>query len=267
MTGAFRATVRRELRTVARSGGALALAGAVGSALVGLAWASTSTAYATTVLSLLTPVELLVPALTAALCYRSVLGDRERGELALVRTYPVRLRTYLAGVYVGRATAVVVASVVPLLVAAAVPALRGPESAFLATHGGLDSPVLFARFVVLTALFAATITAVVVALSAVARTVRRGVALAAALVVVVVVGLDLAVVAGLATGLLPEEALAAALVVGPNGAYRSLVLQTVVAPVVTSPVRAGATLPALASLFVWSGGALVVATRAAARYD
>jgi ABC-2 type transport system permease protein len=264
---ALRALVRRELRTVTRTRGHLALAVGFCLAVLGLVWTSESTGYVTAVLALLTPLEVLLPALTAAFVYRAVLGDRERGELALVRTYPVRARTYVAGVFVGRATALLGAVLAPLLLALVLVAFLGAQDTFLATHGGLDSPALFARFIALTALFVAVLTAVFTALSAIVRTVRRGIALAVALVVVLVVGLDLALVAGLATEFLPEGALSLLLVLGPNGAYRSLVLQTAVAPVVTGPVQAGAPVPALLGLLAWGTGALLVAVFATATTD
>jgi ABC-2 type transport system permease protein len=264
---ALRATVRRELRTVSRTRVHLLLAGGFGLAVVGLVWLSGATGYVPTVLSLLTPLEVLLPVLTAAFVYRSVLGDRERGELALVRTYPTRVRTYVLGVYLGRATALLGAVLVPLLLVMTMVALGSRDATFLVQHSGLDSPTLFVRFVVLTALFAAVLAAVFTALSAVVRAVRRGIALAVALVVVLVVGLDLAIVAGLATGLLPEGVLPVVLTLTPNGAYRSLVLETVVAPVVTSPVRAGAPLPAVLGLLAWGVGSLLVGTLAVSLAD
>lgn len=262
--GALRAVVRRELRTVTRTRVHLLLSGGFALAVIGLVWLSGATGFVPAVLSLLTPLEVLLPVLTAAFVYRSILGDRERGELALVRTYPAPIRTYVAGVYLGRATALLGTLLVPLLFVLVMIALTSVDATFIVQHSGLDSPTLFVRFAVLTALFVAVLTAIFTALSAVVRVVRRGVALAVALVVVLVVGLDLAIVAGLATEILPESALPVVLTLTPNGAYRSLVLETVVAPVVTSPVQAGAPLPALLGLLAWAAGSLVVGTLAIA---
>jgi ABC-type transport system involved in multi-copper enzyme maturation permease subunit len=264
---ALRAVIRRELRTLARTRVHLLLAGGFVLAVVGLVWVSGSTGFVPTALSLLTPLEVLLPLLTAAFVYRAVLGDRERGELALIRTYPTRIRTYVAGVYLGRVTALLGAVLVPLLIVLVMVALGSVESTFLVQHSGLDSPVLFVRFAVLTALFVAVLAAIFTALSSVVRVLRRGVAVAVAVVVLLVVGLDLLIVAGLATDLLPESALPVVLTLTPNGAYRSLVLETVVAPVVTSPVRAGAPVPAVLALLAWGLGSLLVATLAITHSD
>lgn len=242
---AFRAVIGRELVTVVRTRAYLALTVGFGLAVLAAAWLSGGAGYATLALALVTPLELLVPVLVAAGAYRTILGDRERGELAVFRTYPLSGWTYVAGAYAGRATVIVAATLAPLVaVFLAVPLVAGSSGTFLAQHGGLDSPVLFVRFVVLTALYAAAATGLVVALSAVVRGTSRGLAAALGLVVVLAVGTDLAVVMGLATGVVERGALPAVLALSPASAYRGLVLRFVVDPAVTGSV--GSVPPALA---------------------
>ncbi|MFC7081678.1 ABC transporter permease [Halorussus caseinilyticus] len=109
------AVVGRELTTVVRTRAFLALAGGFAAVVAVLAWTAGAVGYVPLVLDLLTPVEVLVPALALAFGYRSVLGDDERGELDVIRTYPVSRATFVLGVYLGRAAALLVALVVPLL--------------------------------------------------------------------------------------------------------------------------------------------------------
>jgi len=105
----------------------------------------------------------------------------------------------------------------------------------------------------------AAVLAVMVALSAVVRTARRGVVAALTLAIVVAVGLDLAIVLGLVSDLLTGESLQWVVAVSPASAYRSLVLALVVAPV-SSTVSAPTTpIVSLASLLGWIAVPLLVA--------
>lgn len=253
--------VDRELRTVARTRTFLALSLGFAAVVVGLALAGggVRAGYLPLATDLLGPLTLLVPVLAFAFGYRAVVGDAERGELAMLRSYPVPARWLVAGVALGRAGALLVAVLAPLLLAGLlVPALADPGSSVLASHGGVDGAVLYLRFVVLTAAFALVALAVAVAASAVAGTGRRALALAVALLVVLVVGLDLGLVAALAGGV-GEDALPALLAASPTSAYRGLVLATVVDVAGTGGVRAAAPLANAAGLLAWLLAAYAVA--------
>ncbi|WP_134672577.1 ABC transporter permease [Halorussus marinus] len=253
------AVAGRELTTVARTRAFLALAAGFGAIVGVLGWTGEAVGYVPLVLDLLTPVEVLVPALALAVGYRAILGDRERGELDVLRTYPVSRPTYVLGVYLGRASALVVAVAVPLVaVAALVPLFGGVGTTVIASHGAADSPVLYLRFVVLSAAFALVLAATATAISAAATTTRTGLVLAVALGLALVIGLDAGIVAGLAGGVVPDEALGAALSLSPNSAFRGLVLSTVVGGVESSaPVSSAA---GVVGLLAWLAGSLAIAT-------
>lgn len=254
------AVVDREVRTVARSRALWVLGLGFALVVVGLAWAGGPAGFVPVVLTLLTPLEVLVPALALAVGYRAVLGDAQRGELDVLRTYPLARRELVLGVFLGRGAALLVAVVGPLLVAGALAAvLGGAKSTVFATHGGADSVWLYLRFVVLTGGFALVALSVALVVSTAARSLRGAIALGAAAAVVLVVGLDLGVVAGLAGGVVPEGALPWLLSLSPNSAYRGLVLQTVVGAVGPTGVE---TAPLLANGFglaLWLVGALTLA--------
>ncbi|WP_132059151.1 ABC transporter permease subunit [Halorussus amylolyticus] len=253
------AVVGRELTTVVRTRAFLALTAGFAAVVGMLAWTANAGGYVPLVLDLLAPVEVLVPALALAFGYRALLGDDERGELDVVRTYPVSRATFVFGTYLGRASALLVAVLVPLLaVAAVVPLSGGTESSFLATHAGMDSPIRYVRFVVLTAGFALVVAAVAIAISATAGTARAGLALATAFGVALVLGFDAGLVAGLAGGVVPDAALPSLLALSPNSAFRGLVLETVVGGVETG-TPAASPVAGLAGLGAWLVASLAVA--------
>lgn len=253
------AVVGRELTTVVRTRAFLALAGGFAVTVAVLAWTAGAIGYVPLVLDLLTPVEVLVPALALALGYRTILGDEERGELDVIRTYPVSRPTFVLGAYLGRAAALLVAVLVPLLaVAVLVPLFGGVGTTVIASHAATDSPVLYLRFLVLTAAFALVLMAAAMAVSTTAGSSRAGVAVAVTLGVALVVGFDAGIIAGLAGGVIPEDALSTILGLSPNSAFRGLVLKTVVGGV-ESKVPAASTMASLLGLVVWLVGSLAVA--------
>jgi Cu-processing system permease protein len=253
------AVVERELSTVVRTRAFLVLGGGFAAVVVALAWSGGSAGYTPLVLDLLTPVEVLVPALALAFGYRSVLGDAERGELDLIRSYPVSRATYVVGVYLGRAAALLVAVLVPLAAVAAFVALSpGAKTSVIASHSGMDSPVLYLRFLFLTAVFALVAMAAAVAVSATARSTRAGLAVAVAFGVALVLGFDAGIVAGLSGGFLSAGAIEPLLALSPNSAYRGLVLDTAL-----SGVAGGVPAAPLANavgLAAWLLGSLALAT-------
>lgn len=230
---------QRELTTVVRTRTfALLTALFVGLVTV-LAWLGSATrGYVLVALALLTPLELLVPLLGFAFGYRAILGDARRGELEMIRSYPLSRAEFVAGVYLGRAAALLPGVLLALVFAGVLAAFGGgPTSAVLAAHGTLDSALLYVRFVVLTALYAAVALALAVAVSAVVRTTRQALAAVAVVFLTVAVGLDLGLVAVLAGSDPSVPGFDVLLAASPTSAYRGLVLESVVH--VVSPRRLG----------------------------
>jgi ABC-2 type transport system permease protein len=252
--------VDREVATVLRTRTYVLLALGYAAIVVGLAWLGGGGGYVPLTVDLLTPIELLLPPLAVAFGYRAVLADTEGKEVEVLRTYPLSRFTYVLGVYLGRLAALLVVAVFPLFVAGLlVPAMGGQGSGVVASHEAAGSVLLYLRFVVLAAGFAAVVLAVAVAVSTIARTGRTALALAVVLVVVLVLGADLGIVATLAGGLVGDRGLALVIATSPNSAFRGLVLGTVVSVVESETIRAGSTIANLVGLFLWLVGALAVA--------
>ncbi|WP_158854253.1 ABC transporter permease subunit [Halorhabdus sp. CUG00001] len=238
---------------------------AVGYALsiVGFAWVSSGGGYLALSLNLLTPLEVLVPLVAFAVGYHSILGDRTRGELAVFRTYPLSGRSYVLGVYLGRLAALLVAVLVPLVLASGVVVFFQEESvSVIASHETVDTPIVYVRLFVLTAAFAATALAVAIGVSALAGSRASGIALSMGAVLTLLVGLDFGLVAGLATDLIGAGTLEALLAVSPLSAFRGLVLELVVAPIAAEPIAGGVhPVWAMLGLAMWTIGPLAVASR------
>ena len=258
------AVVERELWTLVRTRALVAVAVAFAAVVVGVAAGAVGApgGYVSLSLDLLPLVEVLVPALAFGVAYRSIRGDAERGELDVVRTYPVTRGEYVLGVFLGRAGGVAAVVAVTLGLAGVAGALSAPPTAtFLATHSAGDSPVVFVRFLALALLYALAVSAAVVAASAAARSTREALAVGVGVVLLVAVGLDLALV-----GLLPVlgDGLAAALGLSPASAFRGLVVELAVAPALAGPPPVPAAAPAVSLLGLagWTLLPLVVATLA-----
>lgn len=250
----------RELWTVARTRAYLVLSLGFAIVVLGIAWTGGTTGFVPVVLSLLAPIEVLVPALAVAFGYRAVLGDARRGELDVLRTYPVSRPEVVIGVYVGRAAALLVSIAVPLLLAGVlVGLLGGARSTVFATHPGADSVLLYLRFVALTWVFALVALAVALVISTTITSLRGAIALGIALIVALAIGFDLGLIAGLAAGVVPDGSLRWLLALSPNSAYRGLVLETVVGPVGIVDVRAAPVVANVVGLVLWLGGALALA--------
>jgi ABC-type transport system involved in multi-copper enzyme maturation permease subunit len=257
------ALAQREFTTVLRTRSFAALALAVAAAIVGVPVLSGTGGYLPLVLDLLTVVEVLVAVLAVAFGVWTVLADAERGELAVIRTFPVGRGTYAVGTYLGRATALLVAVLVPLAVAGVVvPLFREPTTSVIASHATVDSPTYYLRFVALAAGYALVVLALAVAVSALARTRRRGVALGTLAVLIVVVGFDFLVVAGVSLGVL-DGSLPLVLGLTPPGAFRGLVLATAAGGLVETGPPAAAPLVSLVGLALWLVVGLGTATLAA----
>jgi ABC-2 type transport system permease protein len=258
---ALLAVAQREVDTLVRtrSYGALALGFAL--VVIGLPLAGDVAGYVPLVLDLSTTVEILVPVLAFAFGTWSVLADTHSGELEVIRTYPISRATYVLGTYLGRAVGLLAVVLAPLvLLGAAVPFVRDPASSVLVSHATVDSPTYFARFVALTSAYALTTLALAMAVSALARTRRAGVALATLAVLVVVFGFDALVLVGLARGVLGGETLALALGLSPPGAFRGLVLATATGGVISTGPPAANPTASVVGLLWWVVFGLAVAT-------
>ncbi len=262
-TDRFVAVFERELATLRRTRSIWLLALGYFAITVGIGVFSDTSGYVPLTLTLLTPVELLIPALTAAVGYRSVLADRERGETSILQTYPLGPGTYIAGVYCGRLAWTLLVVTVSLLVAALTVSFASPPADVLAEYTGIDSPVYYFRFVVLTAVFAAVILALMVLLSTLVRSARRGIVAALMVVVVVAIGIDLVIVFGVAGGVIGGNILPWYLALSPVSAYRGLVMAYVVSPVAATVVRPASPLMSAISLLLWLVVSLLLAGIAA----
>lgn len=260
--GIVQAIFARELLTVLRARSSYVLFLGVTAVSAGIVLATGSQpAFVPVAVDLLLPMELLVPAVAIALGYRTIAADDRRGELAVLRTYPVPPVRYVFGVFLGRAAAMTVVLAGPLALVGVYVALSpSPGSALLATHEGVDSPVVFARFVVLTVAFGLTVLAMALAASALARSRPTALVLGIVVLGVVVLGLDLLVVRGFAGGWIGSGQLTTALAVSPTSAYRGLVFETVLSTATDSDLQQASVLLSTAGLLGWTALSLLVAT-------
>lgn len=252
---------QREFLTVLRTPMLLLLSAGYVLLVAGISWLGASGAYLALVLDLLTPVEVLVPVLAFALGYRSLLGDRESGELETLQTYPIRSGGYVVGVYLGRAVVVLGVVLLGLFASAVfVPMSQGTQLSVIASHATVDSPALYFRYILLTGVFALVVLALAVLVSAAARSTRGGLALAAGAVIALAVGFDSALLGALTGGLVSPDGLTTLLALSPTSAYRSLVFALSVAPTGVSVPAGPAVLVSVAGLALWFVGALGLAS-------
>jgi len=247
----FGAIAWREVSTVARTRSYLLLPVGLLAVFAGTlrAGGGLEGGYVPTAVDLLLPLELLVPLVAVALGYRAFGGDNDDRPVLL--TYPVSKRSLVAGVFVGRLVGLAGIVGTPLaVVGVVVSRVGGHESRVFATHGGVDSPVLFVRFLALTICFGAVVLAMAMAASILVRSGRAALAAALAVGVAVVAGGDLLALAGLTADAIGDDALGTALAASPNAAYRGLVLETVVG-VATDRGAAIDTAAAVAGLAGW----------------
>ena len=221
---------RRELATVLRTPGYGVLAGGL-LAVLGLLVAvggGGATGFVPTVVDLLLPAELLVPVLATVLGYRALLSDVVSGELAVIRTYPVSIAGYVVGILLARLVALVAVVGLPFAaVGGYVWLTAAPDTGIFATHTGVDSPLLYVRFLALSLLLGAAFLATSMWVSAAATSRRNAVALAVLAFLVGTLGGDLSLIGSLMAGADPS-AVAGRAALTPNGAFRGLVFETVI---------------------------------------
>ncbi|TQQ80149.1 ABC transporter permease [Halonotius roseus] len=247
--------IDRELRTAARTRSYYLLGLAVGAVLLGLTLGGggAATGYIPAVVDLLLPLEILVPVVAVAIGYRAIPSDLDRGEVAMLDTYAVSPSAYVGAVYVGRAavlSAIIGGALVAVGVVVAVTA--APDTGVFATQSGVDSPILFGRFLVVTLLFGNAILAVVVLASVVVATTRTAIVAVIAAVLAVVVGGEAAILLGVLDGVLDEATLQVALGLIPNSAYRGIVFETVVGVLSAGESGYASPLVSAVGLLLWT---------------
>ena len=228
--GGVGAVFRRELATVARTPGYVVLA--IGllfvlGALLAVGGGG-GTGFVPAVVDLLLPAEVLVPLVAVVLGYRALLSDTASGEFLVIRTYPVSVAGYVFGVLLARTVALLALVGGPFfLIGVFVWLTAAPDTGIFATHTGVDSPLLFVRFLALVALLGVAFLSLSAAVSALASSRRGAVALAALVVVTGVLGGDLALLRALGDGT-AASAIPTRLALTPNGAFRGLVFEYVI---------------------------------------
>jgi len=123
----------------------------------------------------------------------------------VIRTYPVRVSEYVAGVLLARTVALVAVVGVPYaVVGAGVWLTVAPDTGIFATHAGIDSPVLYLRFLAFVLLLGAAYVSLAAAVSALARRESSGaIALGVLALVAGVLGGDLLLLRSLGGGASP----------------------------------------------------------------
>ncbi|EMA57188.1 hypothetical protein [Halorubrum lipolyticum] len=252
---------RRELATVVRTPGygvlAVGLLAAVGGLLA--AGGGGATGFVPAVVDLLLPTEALVPVAAVVLGYRALLADGASGELAVIRTYPVRVGEYVAGVLLARTVALVAVVGVPYaVVGVGVWLTAAPDTGIFATHAGVDSPLLYLRFLAFVLLLGAAYVSLAAAVSALAASRRSAIALGALALVAGVLGGDLLLLRSLGGGA-SSATIPGSLPLTPNGAFRGLVFEHVIGVAFAPEGDFVATGRAVGSLVGWTLLGAVVA--------
>ncbi len=258
----FASFVRREINTAILTGSFVALALTVFTVIIGITLVGSgfSAGYVTTVIELLTPLQLLVPVVAFVLGFNAILSDRRSGELDVLQTYPVSAWQVVLGVYLGRALGMVIAIGGPLvLLFIPIATTDTPRLPMYASHTGADTPILYLRLIVLTLLFALVMLAVAVALSALVSSARTAVLGVGVGLILILFGLDLALSAGFSIGFISDSRLLSSLALSPVSAFRGLVLELALTVTEGTGPDTASPVASLIGLFVWGGGSLAVA--------
>lgn len=260
IVGAF---MRRDFRTVLLTPtyvvlGALVFMIVLTIALVG---GSFEAGYAGVMLDLLVPLQLVVPLIAFALGYTSVIGDSRRGELDVLKTYPVNGWHVIAGSFLARGIGLAIAVAIPLILIAFAVAVTEPvRIPMYASHTGGDSVIYFARFLILTVGFGLVMLAIAVAISALLSTTRGVVATSAIALIVLIIGLDLGIAFGFSIGVVGEMDLIRTVAYSPLSAYRGLALETAIQVTPGTGPETADPFWSLVGLLGWGVGALMIGT-------
>ena len=264
----LRTIIRRELLTAVGRRTYLALWFGFVGVLLGIAWfgGGMHAGYVSTIIDLLTPLELLIPVIGFMLGYRAILDDRRRGVLDVLGTYPVSAWQIVTGVYLGRAIglAAVVSTALSVLVYP-IMLTDSQQYLFYATHTGGDSIGHFLRFIVLTVVFALVMLAVAIAISALIGTTRTAIAALGLTLFGLLFAADIGLVFALSRGVIAEESLVSSLAISPLSAYRGLVIETTIVATAGTGPRTASPLASVLGLLVWWLGSLLVAAGAIRR--
>mgnify|MGYP007116953292 CR=1 FL=1 len=250
VSGPLVAVIGRELQSVVGTPAGWAIAGGVGTAVVTLATLSASGGYQATAVDLVVLLEVLIPAMGAALGYRAVLHDRLRGEWAIHRAIGIAPRTYVIGLILGQTTAAGLIIGGSLSVASLVVAVRRTRPiAFIASNPAVADPAAMLWLTGLSVAYTGVVAAVVMVLSAMVRGRRDAIIGAVMLVGLLVVGLD-------AVAIATPTPLPVLVALSPGAAYRTLVLSVGVGLTTEAPVSA-----AVVGWIGWIGVATAVSIR------
>lgn len=253
---------QREFQTLLRTRTVGLLAAGYAVVVLGFVAVSGAGGFLPLTLDLLHPLEVLVPLLAFAFGYRAIFDDAMRGELETIRTYSVSRFRFVAGVFLGRLAGFLPVVLLPMVLAGGLVVVGGSDTiSVVAAHGTVDTPVIYLRFVTVTALFGVVALAIATAVSAVARSTREALALVVVLFIALVVGFDASIVAALSGGVISPGQLGPILAFSPNSAYRGLVLSVAVGEAYTRGAPTAAPLVSLLGLVSWFALSVVVAVR------
>ncbi len=259
--GAFSTVFRREAVTLARTPAYALLGAGLLAAVAGLVavGGGGATGFIPAVVDLLLPTEVLVPLAAVVLGYRALRTDRATGELDVIRTFGVGVGTYVAAILAARLVALIVVVAVPYaLVGGYVWLTASPDTGIYATHAGVDSPLLFVRFLTFAVLLGAAYLTIAAGASALAGSRRSAIAFGGLVFVAGILGGDLAVLRSLSTGT-PAAALPELLATTPNGAFRGLVFDHVIGVAFEGDGESVASGRAVGSLLSWTVVGVAVA--------
>ena len=254
----FLTVYEREFATIVRNRvyGLIALGFVL--SILSLTLIGSMSGYVVVVLNLLVPLEVLVPVLCAAFGYRTLLADRESGELDILRTYPLRGTVHIAGILFSRAVPVVLAIIGAFVFVGVLISVinEGAGGQYLLRRTTYNGVVLFVRFAFLTSVAAIVFLVIVTAISAAASQSQRVVVLAVFLVFGIAIGFDLVIVNGFVETTFGLRVPPWTLALTPTSAYRGLVLEFVVKPASASPTRSGSAVLNILGLGIWFVGSL-----------
>ncbi|MBX0296913.1 hypothetical protein [Haloarcula nitratireducens] len=256
------AVFEREFRTIIRSRtyGVIALGFVV--AVLALSAIGGVSGYISVILGILTPLEALLVVLGAAFGYRALLADDLSGELDMVRSFPIPRVAYTGGVLLGRVTAIVSIVLASLFIVGVVVQLSPSGSTdYLLRRTAYNGALLFVRFSVLTTIAAVVFFTVITAVSAAVNRLQQAISMVVLVAVMLALGLDVAILTGLATNVLSPSSLPWLLALSPLSAYRGLVLALVIESASAATLQSGSVLANSIGLLGWAIGSLVVSVR------
>ncbi|MDE3114913.1 MAG: ABC transporter permease subunit [Pseudomonadota bacterium] len=200
----------RELRDDFRNHWALAITGVFSTLALAIAYFGAATAghvgftsFAATIASLVTLAAFVTPLIALLVAYDAIVGERERGTLPLLLSYPLSRRTLIAGKFLGHSALLALATLLGLGLALGVIVATVPEIRTFATLRAIVT------FMISAALLGASFVALACLISALVKEKAQaaGLALLAWLAFVILFDLVLLAVLVLSGGNATEQAL------------------------------------------------------------